>query len=41
MGKSVAFFENGSWYHRTKVMNDDYTVGYATREAATRRSSLA
>ena len=31
MGKSVAFFENGSWYHRTKVMNDDYTVGYGKK----------
>ena len=31
MGKSVAFFENGSWYHRTKVLNDDYTVGYGKK----------
>ena len=31
MGKSVAFFENGSWYHRTKIMNDDYTVGYGKK----------
>lgn len=31
MGKSVAFFENGSWYHRTKVMNEDYTVGYGKK----------
>ena len=31
MSKSVAFFENGSWYHRTKVLNDDYTVGYGKK----------
>ena len=31
MGKSVAFLENGSWYHRTKVMNEDYTVGYGKK----------
>lgn len=40
MGKSVAFFENGSWYHRTKVLNEDYSVtyskkgGFKTREDA-------
>lgn len=26
--KSVAFFERGSWYHRVKTLNDDYTVKY-------------
>ena len=26
--KSVAFYERGSWYHRTKELNDDYTVKY-------------
>ena len=26
--KSVAFFERGSWYHRTKELADDYTVKY-------------
>ena len=31
MGKSVAFLENGSWYHRTKVMNEDYSVGYGKK----------
>ena len=40
MGKSVAFFENGSWYHRTKVLQEDYSVkygkkgGFATKEEA-------
>ena len=23
-----AFYENGSWYHRTKVLNEDGTVKY-------------
>ncbi len=23
-----AFFERGSWYHRTKIIRDDYSVGY-------------
>lgn len=27
-GKSVAFFERGSWYHRTKELQDDYKVKY-------------
>ena len=31
MGKSVAFFENGSWYHRTKVLNADYSVTYSKK----------
>ena len=31
MGKSVAFFENGSWYHRTKTLNNDYTVKYGKK----------
>lgn len=26
--KSVAFFERGSWYHRTKTLNKDGTVKY-------------
>ncbi|MBP3254914.1 MAG: site-specific integrase [Clostridia bacterium] len=26
--KSIAFFERGSWYHRTKELQDDYTVKY-------------
>lgn len=26
--KSVAFYERGSWYHRTKTLMDDYTVKY-------------
>lgn len=40
MGKSSAFFENGSWYHRTKVLQEDYSViygkkgGFATKEEA-------
>lgn len=29
--KSVAFFERGSWYHRTKVLQDDYTVSYGKK----------
>lgn len=38
--KSVAFFERGSWYHRTKELQDDYKVkygkkgGFKTREEA-------
>ena len=24
-----AFFERGSWYHRTKILKDDYTVAYS------------
>lgn len=38
--KSVAFFERGSWYHRTKELQDDYTVkygkigGFKTKEEA-------
>lgn len=31
MGKGVAFFENGSWYHRTKELNEDYTVKYSKK----------
>ena len=26
--KSVAFFERGSWYHRTKILQNDYSVKY-------------
>ena len=26
--KSVAFFERNSWYHRTKVLEDNGTVKY-------------
>ena len=29
--KSVAFFERNSWYHRTKVLNEDGTVKYGKR----------
>ena len=38
--KSVAFFERGSWYHRIKTLQDDYSVkygkkgGFKTREEA-------
>lgn len=38
--KSVAFYERGSWYHRTKELQDDYKVkygkkgGFKTREEA-------
>lgn len=31
MSNSVAFFENGSWYHRTKTLNEDYTVKYGKK----------
>lgn len=31
MGKSVAFFENGSWHHRTKVLQEDYSVKYGKK----------
>ena len=31
MKNSVAFFENGSWYHRTKILNNDYTVKYGKK----------
>lgn len=31
MGKSVAFFENGSWYHRVKMLQDDYSVKYGKK----------
>lgn len=27
--KSVAFFERGSWYHRVKKLNEDYTTSYS------------
>lgn len=26
-----AFFENGSWYHRTKILNDDYSTTYSKK----------
>ena len=29
--KSNAFFENGSWYHRTRTINDDYSVAYSKK----------
>lgn len=29
--KGVAFFERGSWYHRTKTLNEDYTVSYGKK----------
>ena len=29
--KSVAFFERGSWYHRTKILQEDYTVTYGKK----------
>lgn len=38
--KSVAFYERGSWYHRTRELQSDYTVkygkmgGFKTREEA-------
>ena len=38
--KSVAFYERGSWYHRIKILQEDYTVkygkkgGFRTREEA-------
>ena len=31
MKNNVAFFENGSWYHRTKILNNDYTVKYGKK----------
>lgn len=29
--KSVAFFERGSWYHRTKILKEDGTVKYGKK----------
>ena len=29
--KSVAFYERGSWYHRTKTLLEDYTVSYGKK----------
>ena len=29
--KSVAFYERGSWYHRTKELQDDYKVKYGKK----------
>lgn len=29
--KSVAFFERGAWYHRTRTLLDDYTVSYGKK----------
>jgi len=29
--KSVAFYERGSWYHRIKTLNADYTVSYGKK----------
>ena len=31
MKNNIAFFENGSWYHRTKILNNDYTVKYGKK----------
>ena len=33
MGKEQkkAFFYNGTWYHRTKILRDDYSVGYSKK----------
>ena len=31
MKNNITFFENGSWYHRTKVLNDDYTIKYSKK----------
>lgn len=30
-GKEVVFFERGSWYHRTKTINDDFTIKYGKK----------
>lgn len=30
-GKRVVFFENNSWYHRTKELMDDMTVKYSKK----------
>lgn len=38
--KAAVFFERGSWYHRTKSINEDFTIrygkkgGFATAEEA-------
>lgn len=29
--QSKAFFYNGSWYHRTKILRDDYSIGYSKK----------
>ncbi len=29
--KSKAFFYEGSWYHRTKILKDDFSVGYSKK----------
>lgn len=29
--KSKAFFYEGSWYHRTKILKDDFTVSYSKK----------
>lgn len=29
--KSIAFYERGSWYHRTKTITDDFTVKYGKK----------
>ena len=29
--KSKVFFYNNSWYHRTKILRDDYSVGYSKK----------
>lgn len=32
--KRVVFFENNSWYHRTKELMDDMTVKYSKKGAS-------
>ncbi len=31
MSKSIAFYERGSWYHRTKELQEDYKVKYGKK----------
>ena len=43
MGKEQgkAFFYNGSWYHRTKILREDFTVGYSKKGGfATEKEAL-
>lgn len=43
MGKEQgkAFFYNGSWYHRTKILRDDFSVGYSKKGGfATEKEAL-
>ena len=40
-GQGKAFFYNGSWYHRTKILRDDFTVGYSKKGGfATEKEAL-